>query len=152
MKEVEEIRLPDLLDSDDTASTDSTISYASGFGVLLDRPSIGFQSEDFRPLSPSELKRFEREDPLRSVGMFAHPSHGPSHQQSSPLALPSNSRVVLPTNSKRRDIGVELGVAMVIGLNDEAPLVRNHDCSGRILQVLKQQKDKGLSDGKWRSS
>jgi len=96
----EEKRPPDLLD--DTSSTDSNISYASGFGVPFDSPRIGFESEIFRPPSPSELKRFEHEDPLPSVGGF---THGLSHQHPPPSALPLNSRVVPPTTSKRRDIG-----------------------------------------------
>jgi hypothetical protein len=51
-------------------SSESTNSHASGFGVLLDKPSIGFTPsipEELRtgqPLSPTEFEQLEREDVL----------------------------------------------------------------------------------------
>jgi len=92
-------------------SSESTNSHASGFGVLLDKPSIGFspsipeEHRTGRPLSPSDLQRLGREDVLPEeveyedgeyTGAYAYSTGPPAHSRLDPAAAPLLGSAALP--------------------------------------------------------
>ena len=100
-------------------SSESTNSHASGFGVLLDKPSIGFTPsipEEYRtgrPLSASDLERLGREDVLPEeveyddgeyAGAYAYSTSPPAHLQLDPAAAPLLGIAILPLRRSKSSL------------------------------------------------